>query len=370
MKLIILKNNLVEGLNSVENSIGNNTNLPILKNVFLGTENNKIVLISTNLELATKYLLSGKIIETGSVTIPFMIFNNIIKNLNTERINLEKKGKHLVINTDNYEALIHGQDSKDFPIIPSIQNKKNSIKLNATTFRNALSNTIIASQYSDIRPEISGVLISFQDKRLTFVATDSFRLAEIILESDQVQSSFEEVSVIIPLNTASELLKAVGNQENGDIEIFIDSNQILFKTSTQYITSRLIDGNFPDYRAIIPKQTKIEVSVNRREIIDAVKLTKVFAGRASDITVSVGGNKKFLEFHSVDNVLGENSYKVPIKLKGEKFSISFNWRYLLDGLKIYKSEEIILGLNESNRPVSIKSVNEPLSLYIVMPIKT
>lgn len=354
----------------MEGSVGGNSNLPILKNVFLGTDSNNIILTSTNLELATKYFLSGKIIEAGSVTVPFLIFNNIIKNLNTERITLEKKGKYLHVSTDNYEASIYSQESKNFPIIPLIQNKKDSIKINTSTFKNALTNVIVASQYSDIRPEISGVLINFQDKRLTFVATDSFRLAEIILGLDQLKSNFEEVSAIIPLSTASELLRIVSGQKDSEVEIFIDPNQILFKTSTQYIISRLIDGKFPDYRAIIPKQTETEVSINRQEVIDAVKLTKVFAGRASDITISVGENKKFLEIHSADSALGENRYKVPVKLRGEKFSVAFNWRYLLDGLKIYKSEEVVLGVNDSNHPVTIKSTDEPLSLYVVMPIKT
>lgn len=370
MKLIILKNNLLEGLSSVERSVGDNTNLPILKDVLLKTENNKITITSTDLELAVKYFVPGKIIETGVATVPFSIFNNIIKNLNSERIALEERDKKLFVNTDNYEASIHGQDPKEFPIIPSIQNKKQSIKVNTGVFKEILSNVIVASHYSDIRPEISGVLISYENKRLTLVATDSFRLAEATLGADQAQSSFDKISVIVPLKTASELLRIISDEENNVIEIFIDPNQILFRTSTQYIISRLIDGNFPEYQAIIPKQTKTEALVNRQELLSAVNLTKVFSGKASDITIKIGDNKKFLEVYSADSVLGENHYKIPTKLKGDKFSISFNWRYLLDGLKIYKGEEITLGVTAPDRPVVIKSVNEPLLLYVVMPIKT
>lgn len=370
MKLIILKSNLLEGLGSVERSVGDNTNLPILKNVFLKTENNKIIITSTNLELAIKHSIPGKVIETGSITVPFSIFSSIIKNLNSERVTLEGKDKRLFINTDNYEASVYGQDPKEFPIIPSIQNKKQSIKIDINVFKEALSNVIVASQYSDIRPEISGVLINYKDSKLTLVATDSFRLAEITLETDKVQSNSDEVSVIVPLKTASELLRVINNGKNNFVEIFVDPNQILFKTDTQYIISRIIDGKFPEYQTIIPKQTKTEVVINKQELLSAVNLTKVFAGRASDITIKTGDNKKFLEIYSVDNVLGENRYKIPVKLKGDKFSVAFNWRYFLDGLKIYRGEEVILGVSAPDRPVIIRSAGEPLLLYVVMPIKT
>ncbi len=370
MKLILLKTNLVEALNIVEGSVGSNVNLPILKNVFLGTEDNRIILISTNLELATKHFVAGKIIETGSVTVPFSVLNNIVKNLNTERITLEKRGKNLTILTDNYEASILGQEPNDFPIIPNIQNKKNSIKININAFKEALTNVAVASQYSDLRPEISGVFLNFNNKKLTLVATDSFRLAEIILGPELVQSSFEEVKTIVPLRTVSEILRILNMGEDGTIEIFIDSNQILFKTETDYVISRLVDGNFPDYEVIIPKQTKNEAILAREEVLNAIKLAKVFAGRANDITLSIGDNKKFLEVYSADSMLGENRYRIPVKLKGDKFKVAFNWRYLIDGFKIYKGKEVILGVNEVEKPVLIKSLSEPQSLYIVMPIKS
>jgi len=125
MKLIILKTNLVDALNAVEGSVGDNTNLPILKNILLSTEDNKIILTSTNLEIAVKYSIPGKIVETGILTVPFGIFSNIAKNLTSERVTLEKQGKNFVVTTDNYEASLRSQDPKDFPIIPTIQNKKN-----------------------------------------------------------------------------------------------------------------------------------------------------------------------------------------------------------------------------------------------------
>ena len=370
LKLIILRSNFLTGLNSVEKSVGDNTNLPILKNILLSAEENKIILTSTNLELAIKYRLSGKIITSGSITIPFSVLNTIIKNLNTERITLEATPNSLIIQTDNYEATIQGNNTEDFPVIPSIQNKKQSIKINTKTFKEVLVKVSVATQYSDIRPEISGVLMVFKNKELTFVATDGFRLAEIVFEKNEAESSFEDVSVIVPLKTTTELLRILDEKESPSLEVFIDQNQILFQTESQYIISRLIDGSFPEYHAIIPKQTKTELIVNRLELVGALNLAKTFSGKTNDVALKTSENKKVLEVFSADSSLGENKYKIPIKLKGDPFMTTFNWKYILDGLKIYESEDVVLQANAPDKPIVIRSQTTPHALYVVMPLKT
>lgn len=368
MKLVILRNHLLEGLTVIERAIGDNVNLPILKN-FLFRGEDEICLISTNLELAIKHILPGKIIEKGEITIPFFVFKNIISNLNSERITIEQKEKQLFVNTENYEAVIQGQSSKEYPIIPLVQNKEEGIKIESNLLKEALSQIVIATQYSEIRPEISGVFLFLRDGALTLVATDSFRLAEKKIDPTKFSSESEKISVIIPLKTAQELLRILKDQEEM-VSIYSDVNQIVIETKFQQITSRLIVGNFPEYQAIIPNQTQMELTINRQEFLGAIKLTSAFSGRANDITLRIGENKKFLELYSSDSTLGENRYRVPIKLKGERFSTVFNWRYLLDGLKIYRSEEVVLGVNAADRPTVIKSLTEPHLVYVVMPIKS
>jgi DNA polymerase-3 subunit beta len=368
MKLIILRTNLIDGLNSVERAISESSNLPILKNILIKIDGGSIVFISTNLELAVECIVPGKVIEKGEITIPFSIFNSIIKNLNSERISLEEKNKKVVISTDNYEAVIQGQDPKEFPIIPPIINKNKKLKINTNDFKEALGSVIVAAQYSDIRPEISGVFFNHSDNIFTLVATDSFRLSERKIDTKLIQTDLDDFSAIIPLKTASELMRFFSKDEI--LEISIDPNQILFSTKNEKIISRLIDGNFPDYKAVVPKQTQNEVVVDRNELINALKLASAFAGRANNITLKIGDGKKTIEVYSVDNSLGENCYKIPIKLKGEKFSLVFNWKYLLDGLKIYKNNEVVLGVNSPDRPVVIKTPTEPQLIYVAMPIKS
>jgi len=368
MKLILLKNNLIEGLFSVERSIGINTNLPILKNVLISAENDKIMIAATNLDIAITHIILGKIIESGSITVPLGIFNAIIKNLNSERITLETKENGLFVITDNYEATIQGLDAKDFPIIPDISNKKNSIKIQSLEFLDSMKKVIVATHFSDIRPEISGVYINYSGDKLVFVATDSFRLAEKTINSTSISSDFESVSFILPLHTAEELLRVISDSD-GEISVFIDQNQALFSTKTKNVTTRLIDGRFPDYQAIIPKETGTEITINRQEFINAIKLTSSFSGKTNDVCLTISENKKAIEIFSSDGSIGENKYKIPIKLKGESLSAVFNWKYILDGLKIYTSEDIVLGTNSPDRPAIIKNTSDKSIIYVVMPIR-
>ena len=367
MNLIILRTNLTDGLSSVERAVGENSNLPILKNILIKASGDKINLISTNLELAVESSVSGKILEKGEITIPFSIFNSIIKNLNSERVAIEEKNKKIVISTDNYEASIQTQNIGDFPIIPSIESGNGSLKINKEDFKEALRKAAIAAQYSDIRPEISGVFLKYSDGALVFAATDGFRLSEVKMLQKQTTGDSGDFSVIIPLKTTNEIMRMFNKDD--EIEISVDANQILFASKNEKLISRLIDGKFPDYQAVIPKDVQNEALVEKNELVNALKLASAFSGKANDITIKTGENKKFLEVYSADSAVGENCYRVPIKLKGDKFSLVFNWRYLLDGLKIYESKEIILGVNSSDRPVVIKNPSEPSLIYVAMPIK-
>ncbi len=368
MNLIILKNNLIEGLGAVERAISATANLPILKNILIKTENGKITFTCTNLEIAITQTVPGKIVKEGEITVPLAVFAPVAKNLNTERVTLETKDNHLVITTDNYEATIQTHHAKDFPIIPSITDNNNVVTITSTKLLEALQSVIVATQYSEIRPEISGVFFKISDQNMILAATDSFRLSERVIEANDVHTALNEASMIVPFKTAEELLKFLQGPEH-ELEIFIEPNQVLFKLPNKQLISRLVDGNFPEYKAIIPKQIQHEATVDRTEFINALKLASAFAGRTNDVTVKIGENKKFIELSSADSSVGENHYRIPIKLKGESFSAVFNWKYLLDGLRIYSSEDIILGINSSDRPAVIKNNLESSLTYVVMPIK-
>ena len=374
MKLVILKNNLREGLNSVERASSDNNNLPILKNVLIKTFNNKIQLSATNLEIAVSKQISGKIIEEGSITVPLSAFSTIVSNTDSERINLETNQNTLLFKTDNYEAVIQGLPEEEFPIIPKIENIKNHLTLPVELLKESVLKIINAIQISEIRPEISGMLLDFQVTHLKFAGTDSFRLAEKTINESNYTTSFQRgFKVIIPLKTMQEVLRTL---VKGEVSIFIDPNQILFSSDggssggkdDLQIISRLIDGNYPDYDPITPKSFETEIILEREQLLNAVKLVSTFSGKVNDIRMKVKNDKKVLEIYSVNQLLGENKYLVPAKVKGEEFEVSFNWRYLMDGLKNFTGQDIFLGINGNHRAAILKNSTDGTYFYILMPI--
>jgi DNA polymerase-3 subunit beta len=367
MKIIALKNKLVEALNAIERATGNNPSLPILKNVLVQARENKLSVSATNLEFAVTYLFSGKIVESGDVTVPCPLLLSLIKNLTSERVTLELKGKKLLILTENYEASLQSQEVREFPIIPRISDSVHNIETTTRSFSEALSGVISATQFSEIRPEISGVLV-YREHGVYFVATDSFRLAERRFDSFKSES-IEGVRAIVPLHTAEEALRIFSVLEDAPLTISFDQTQILFKTTEVEMISRLIDGKFPDYRAIIPKETKSEIVVERNEFIQALRLVSAFSTKINDVKIEVGEGKKHIEISSSNSSLGENIYKIPIKLKGDSFSITFNWRFLIDGLKSFSGDEITLGVNSGDRPALLRDHSDKTLLYVVMPLK-
>lgn len=368
MKITVLRKNLKDGLIAVERGVTDNNNLPVLKHILIKTVNNKVQLSSTNLELAVVTFVSGKIIEDGGIAVPFSTFNSIISNTDSERIDIEVKSNNLLIKTDNYEAKIQGLPESDFPIIPKITSNQNFLEIDPAILKESLNQVSVAVSYSEIRPELNGVLLDYQVNILKFAATDSFRLAEKTLYENQVKTALREsLKVIVPIKTIQEVVRVFNNSP---VLILVGDNQILFKNDNVEIISRLIDGTYPDYEQIIPKSTETELSLNRSDLMKAIKLVSSFSGKVNDIHLKLTSEKKVLEVYSSNQYLGENNYLVPVKQKGADFSdIVFNWKYLLDGLKALNSENLVFILNGDMRPAMFKTSEDKSYFYIVMPIK-
>jgi len=368
MKVIVLRNNLKEALDALSRIINEGATLAVLKYILIKTDTNKISFFSTNLEVAIVKEIPGKVIESGEVVLPFGVLYSIVNNIQNERIDLESQKTNLTLKTDNYEAVIQGIASHEFPIVPKIKDEKHFLEIQSPLLKEAINKVINASQISELRPELSGVLINIEPAALRLAATDSFRLAEKTVPSSQVKNTFQSgVKAIIPLKTAQEASRNLGNDSM--TKVFIDEAQVLFKTEGLEIVSRLIDGQFPDYEPIIPKELETEIILDRNELVSALKLTSSFSSRNSEVVIKLKEGKKVLEIYSADNALGENKYLIPVKAKGEEVSVSFNWKFLLDGLKNISSETIVLGLQGDSRPAIVKSPNDASYFYVLMPIK-
>lgn len=368
MKIIILRSYLMSGLASVEKAVSYSANLDILKSVLFETKDDKLSITATNLEFAVQKVIPSKIITKGKVVVPFSILSHITKNINSEKVAIENKGKTVLISTDNYEAEIQSQNPDDFPVIPKTKTKGASVKVSGGVLRDAIKDVAVATQQSDTRPEISGVLFRFKDKKIVLVATDSFRLSERKLSEKNVEQFIEGTEFILPIKTAEELVRIF--EEDEVLSFYTDKNQVLICDGAKEITSRVIDGTFPEYEGIIPSSFKSTIKLSLEEISSAVKLTSSLSGKTNEIFLDSGDGKKVLEVYSRSDSLGENKYKIPAKIEGEKFKAAFNWRYFLDGLLIFKDEEeVVLGFNAPDRPVTIKSPNRDDLVYVIMPVK-
>lgn len=365
-----MKTNLKEGLNILGKIGFENSTLPILRNFLIETLENKIKLSSTNLEIAVISYVPAKIIKDGELTVPSNTISSIINNLNNERVNLEIKDNNLTIKTENYNAKIQGVKKEEFPIIPKIENSKDFIEISSILLKEAFLFVINAAQITSLKPELNGILFDFQYNLIKLAATDSFRLAEKTINSNDFKSNIEKkVKIIIPLRTINELIRIIQDKNEEKIQIYLDSNQILFKAEKFELISRIINGDFPDYQPIIPEATTTEININKNELINALKLTSSFTDRLNEIKIKIKEGAKNIEIYSASSGLGENQYLIPAKIKGDSVEIVFNWKFLFDGIKNIEGDNITIGLNGDNKPVIIKSASNQDYFYILMPIK-
>ena len=386
MKFSCTQENLNNGLSIVSNIATRNSNLPILNNILFKVKDGKIDLSVTNLEVGVNYFIRGKIETEGSYTLPARVLSDYISLLPHEKIDLELKENHLSVKSSSSKTKIKGIDSSEFPLIPQIK-KEEPYSCDINAFIVALQQVSFACSNNETRPEISGIYmyVNPKEKSLTLVATDSYRLSEKTIKIESYDTKKEAMSVIIPSRTVSELARILNNLKKSSIlhhesdavpenlEIYIAENQILFHYDNLDLISRLIEGQYPDYRQIIPGNFKTEAFVNTQELINVVKTSSLFA-RAGIYDVVLSFKKDKITVSSVNSQLGENVSDIMTKVTGQENSVILNYRYLLDGLLNIQSPEIKIEVTDRNvpcvlRPVLKNEKDEPDYLYLIMPIR-
>ncbi|MDO8264765.1 MAG: DNA polymerase III subunit beta [Candidatus Parcubacteria bacterium] len=374
MKVILLKDNFKKGLSIVEKIVGKNLNLPILNNVLIAAEKNFLGLSTTDLEIAIRYWILVKTEEEGKITIPAKLLSSLVNFISDEKITLEIKNQILQIQHKENINQINGLSSEEFPIIPKIE-RKNSIEVNSIPFCQGLAQVIDFCAQTQIRPEISGIYFNIQKDKISLAATDSFRLAEkIILFGKQIIEN-QESSFILPQKAARELINifSAGDQK---IKIFFSNNQVMFEyplTEVDHpqvqVISRLIDGQYPNYIEIIPTKYETEIVVQKEEFLNQIKAASLFSGKTNEIQIKTNIKKEGIEILSQNTDIGENKSFMPCKIEGKEAVISFNYRFLIDGLINMKSQEINLLLSGEEGPAVLKPIGDATYTYVVMPIK-
>jgi len=366
MNIICLQENLKQTLNITEKIIGRNLTLPILNNLLLMVEGNKLKISSTNLEIGINSWVVGKVQKKGSITVPARLLTDFINNLPNEKVELKSKDKQLEIKCKKFKAVLRGLPADDFPIIPQIKDKS-LVKVKGSILKNGFSQVVEMASLSESRPEISGIYMKFDKNLIKLAATDSFRLAEKNLDISANSKDSKGQSIIIPQRTVQEINRVLGEEES-EVNIILSGNQVLFDLGYAQIISRLIEGQYPDYQQIIPDNFQTQVIANRSELINNIKIASLFSGKINDVKVSVKSAKSCLEILSKDVDIGENKSKVDAKIEGKNTEATFNHKYLLDGLNNVFSDKVVLGFDSNNKLV-VRPVGDTSYTYVVMPIK-
>ncbi len=362
MKITVVQKNFQKALAVTERIISKNISLPILHNILLRTDNNKLIISSTNLEIGINYSIGAKVEEKGEIAIPARILSDFISNIQDEKITLTIKGKALHINSNNYKTQIIGFDTKEFPIIPKIKEKP-IITLPAQILKTSFLSVINSASLLETRPELAGVFIKFTANNIELAATDSFRLTERIIN----QKPNNTGSAIIPRNTILEIIRVLSDIDT-DVNITLSDNQILFSSIDFTIISRLIDGNYPDYKKVIPENFVSKVLVLKEELEKGVRLASLFTSNISDIKIKVSENKTEITAKNIDK--GELHSSIESKLKNNPFIISLNYNYLLDGIKAIRSDKVVLQYTGDGSPLVVKKGDEDKSFtYVIMPLR-
>ncbi|MBI4050679.1 MAG: DNA polymerase III subunit beta [Candidatus Doudnabacteria bacterium] len=363
MKIICTQKNLHQGLTYTTRIINSGAALPVLNNILFKTDQGRLKISATNLEIAVNTWVGGKIEEEGELTIPAKPINEYIASLPAERIVISAQNETMKLAGENTETHIKGLPAEEFPLIPRVEGEVYG-KVNGKDLKLAISEVAYATAFSETQPEISGVLFRFEEKTLTLAATDRYRLAE-----KKLPLSGEGVSarqIIIPARAVGEIGRIMGE---GEVEIFLTESQACFRADAIELITRLIDGQYPDYKQIVPKSFTTEVKINRPKFVQSLKATSVFASDTNNVEFFVNPASKELVIKSQSSQIGDSEIHLGVEGEGEKNSIIFNYRYLLECLNNLTDEEVNLRLISPSSPAEIIPAGREDYLYLVMPIK-
>jgi DNA polymerase-3 subunit beta len=373
MRLSCLQENLNRGLGVVGRAVATRTTLPITNNVLLATDQSRLKLVATNLEIAISHWVGAKVEEEGAITVPARLLTEFISSLPSERVDLSlsSRTKTLEIKCARFEARISGVDAKDFPPIPKIEDGL-ATKVEVEAMRQGISQVIFAAASEESRPVLTGVNAEFDGDVLTLAAADGFRLAVYRLPVTTPVS--QRTEVIIPARTLAELNRLMADREE-PVEITVNAakSQVLFRLKNAELVSQLIQGGFPNYAQLIPQSCTTRAVVSVADFLRATKTASIFARDGSGIvrlTVSPGGEltpgKMTVSARSEE--IGDNTGEIDAMVTGGEAKIAFNGKYLTDVLGVLHEAQVALETTNPSSPGVIKPVGVDNYVHVIMPM--
>lgn len=340
-----------------------NISLPILNNVLVRAERGLVRLSATNLEIGVSCVIRGKVESEGAFTVNGKLLADYVSLLPKDRVDIELVEKALHIAAPGAKTTLRGMAPEEFPLIPAVK-REHMLAVPGADLRAALGRVIFAAASDEARPEISGVLLIAKDTTLTLAATDSYRLAEATLTLGTPTAA--EVRAIVPHRALQEVLRTVGD---GVVEIAVEESQALFVYNDIELTTRLIEGQYPDYGQIIPKEHETSLDLEREDLVAAVKQASLFCKQGIyDVTLECDGERT-LKVRAANAQSGDHETTLPAKVTGKPITIVFNFRYLLDGVGGMSGDTIVLELGSAASPGLLRPKTGHGYRYLIMPIR-
>ncbi len=366
MELTVTQENLTKALNNVGRVASSKTGLPILSNILLRTDGNRLLVAATNLEIASTQYVGAKIITPGAITIPARLVSDFISSLPKGTIDLKVQGNHLRISSGSYTSTMNGIIADEFPELPTID-ETSSIQYSIKTddFKQAVSQTVVTSSNDSTRPVLTGVYWHSFNGDLYLAATDGYRLSE-----RRLIKTTSEVAAIIPTTTLQEVLRTI-TDDVAEIDMLFDETQVRFRIGESEVVSRLIDGNYPDYRKLIPTTSETNITIGTSDFVRITKVAGLFArGSGGSVTLTADKEKQTLAIHSIASELGENTSSASAEVSDDG-QVTLNSRYLSDALSVINSDTVVFRFSGKLAPCVLTNSSSDVDYkHIIMPLKS
>jgi DNA polymerase III subunit beta len=362
MKFSATKEKLLEGLQQVQNVVSTRTTLPILSNVLLQAKGTEVLLTTTDLDVGVRGAFEASVEKDGATTLPARRLFTIIRELPSSEVSIEVDSKNAAsIRSGQSFFKILGLPEEEFPPLPKFDSAK-VVTIRQKDLRDGLRKTSYAISTDETRYVLNGLLFSFKENKLTLVATDGRRLAMVDIELEFPKS--HEADIIVPTKAVTELGRLL--TEDGEVKVSMGSGQIAFDLNNTLLVSKLIEGNYPNYKQVIPTETKERVTLERETFLNSLRRVSLLASDKSN-SIKLNFSKNNIDITANTPEVGEAKESLPVAYKGRDFSIAFNPEFLMAPLRALGEDEVFLDLIDEMSPGVLK-IQTPF-LYVLMPMR-
>lgn len=369
MKIAVLQKEFSKTLNHTTRFVAQRAQLPILSNIKIETNKARLVVSATNLEMSIAASIGAKVEEDGEIAVPARVFSELVSSLSSEKLEISTKGEVVSLSGENFKGTVSGINTADFPEIPSSAKVQSTIS--SDSFVSAVTQIIFSVSLELARPALAGVLLIFDENKLSMVSSDGFRLSRKTIQIKNEDKALHGAKIIVPKAVLSEVVRLVSSEKEIGFSFDEKERQVLFSLpdSGIVIASRLVEGEYPPFEKIIPQNSATTVSVDKKDLFGAVKTASIFArDGANTATLHIEDDALVVSAESAR--AGKQETSMPAKVTGPGIDMLFNYRYLEEFLSAIKGDSILMKFNSATSAGVFLDASDENYLHLIMPVKS